>query len=269
MITIRKLSSLAEGTKLRKCARILDRIARSLQGGEVCDKDYLRAVCRLVDESPDERITELTRLQCRHILSLPHTQDLVWAVSDAAYLVHADLGLDKADWDFKDNDQLDVKMREVLPFTVILDRLRSPFNVGSIFRTADSFGVREILLVHPTAPPTHPRAIRSGRGCTETVPWQQESVEKITTIIEDSPVFALEVGGLNLDEFTFPAKGSVIIGSEELGVSPEMLAAADASLGRVSIPLVGTKGSLNVSVAFGILMHSWYTQVSRRIRERS
>jgi TrmH family RNA methyltransferase len=54
----------------------------------------------------------------------------------------------------------------------------------------------------------------------------------------------------------------MIVGSEELGVSSEMLAIADRSLGRVSIPLAGAKGSLNVSVAFGIVMHLWYTQIT-------
>jgi TrmH family RNA methyltransferase len=49
----------------------------------------------------------------------------------------------------------------------------------------------------------------------------------------------------------------MIAGSEELGVSPEALAAVDASLGRVSIPSFGVKGSLNVSTAFGIAMQAW------------
>ena len=71
------------------------------------------------------------------------------------------------------------------------------------------------------------------------------------------PVFALETGGIPLAEFPFPQQGLLIAGSEELGVSPRALAAADASLGRVSIPCYGAKGSLNVSVAFGIVMQGW------------
>jgi TrmH family RNA methyltransferase len=54
----------------------------------------------------------------------------------------------------------------------------------------------------------------------------------------------------------------MIVGSEELGVSPQALAAADASLGRVSIPTWGAKGSLNVSVAFGIALQAWAFQLS-------
>jgi TrmH family RNA methyltransferase len=69
--------------------------------------------------------------------------------------------------------------------------------------------------------------------------------------------FALETGGIELEDFAFPKDGVMIAGSEELGVSPMALAAADASLGRVSIPVFGAKGSLNVSVAFGIVMNAW------------
>jgi TrmH family RNA methyltransferase len=71
------------------------------------------------------------------------------------------------------------------------------------------------------------------------------------------PLFALETGGTSLADFHFPVRGILIAGSEELGVSPRALAAADASLGRVSIPTWGAKGSLNVSGAFAIVMHTW------------
>ena len=58
-----------------------------------------------------------------------------------------------------------------------------------------------------------------------------------------------------LGDFVFPERGTVIIGSEELGVSPEAL--ARATYGRVTIPMTGLKASLNVGVAFGILMQAW------------
>jgi len=75
-------------------------------------------------------------------------------------------------------------------------------------------------------------------------------------------VFALELGGTPLDKFKFPKQGTVLIGSEELGLSPEALALADAGLGRVSIAMAGAKRSLNVATAFGILMQKWYTALA-------
>jgi TrmH family RNA methyltransferase len=74
-------------------------------------------------------------------------------------------------------------------------------------------------------------------------------------------IFALETGGTTLTEFRFPPAGLILIGSEELGLSPEALALAQNSQGRVSIPMSGAKRSLNVAVAFGIVMWHWSSAV--------
>jgi TrmH family RNA methyltransferase len=104
-------------------------------------------------------------------------------------------------------------------------------------------------------------------GCVDVVPWERlpgdpfagrhEKPQPCAGEFTEGPFFALETGGTPLEDFSFPRKGILIAGSEELGVSPGALAAADASLGRVSITSYGAKGSLNVSVAFGIVMHAW------------
>jgi TrmH family RNA methyltransferase len=70
----------------------------------------------------------------------------------------------------------------------------------------------------------------------------------------------LETGGTAINEFVFPKQGIVIIGSEELGVSPEAL--ERATYGRVTIPMKGIKASLNVGVAFGILMQAWVASLN-------
>lgn len=266
MITIAKLSSLAEGTKLRKCARILDEAVASFGQHVLVDIPYLRAVGKIVLESNDNRISEPTRTACRKIFTSDGNDQLLWALADASHALHTDLGIEKADWDFRDlhDARLDPSHRTILPFTVVLDRLRSPFNVGSVFRTGDSFGVQHMVLVQPTASPEHPRAIRSARGCTGTIPWEELTEGQVVDRFSDTPLFALELGGTDIASFEFPTTGTVVLGSEELGVSPSLLALADSSLGRVSIPLAGSKGSLNVSVAFGILMHAWYNAVGDR-----
>jgi TrmH family RNA methyltransferase len=98
-------------------------------------------------------------------------------------------------------------------------------------------------------------------GCIDIIPWEKRDLfsaePSVTASSITCPVFALETGGIPLAEFPFPQRGLLITGSEELGVSPRALAAADASLGRVSIPCYGTKASLNVSVAFGIAVQAW------------
>jgi TrmH family RNA methyltransferase len=99
-------------------------------------------------------------------------------------------------------------------------------------------------------------------GCVDILPWERLLDEQVTGLLS-GPFFALETGGVPLGDFSFPQRGVLIAGSEELGVSPKALAAADSSLGRVSIPLRGAKGSLNVSVAFGIVMQAWAAQLAK------
>jgi TrmH family RNA methyltransferase len=138
---------------------------------------------------------------------------------------------------------------------IYIEDVRSPFNVGSLFRTAEAFGAQRILLSPRTPLPNHPRALRTSLGAVSVLPWEQVELSALESM---SGVFALEVGGTSIDNFTFPRRGIVLVGSEELGLSPDALRLADRQYGRVSIPLGGAKRSLNVSVAFGILMHAWH-----------
>lgn len=182
------------------------------------------------------------------------------ALNTVRHLLLAETGRSPADWDFiNDSGRLDPARRRPFPgMAVYLEDIRSPFNVGAMFRSAESFGAEKIFLSPLCADPRHPRAARSAMGCVEALPWEhRELFGNEDENPHPGPVFALETGGVPLGEFPFPPRGLLIAGSEELGVSPQSLAIADASLGRVSIPCYGAKGSLNVSVAFGIVMQAW------------
>ena len=95
-------------------------------------------------------------------------------------------------------------------------------------------------------------------GCTARVSWK---IADISELEKDAAIFALEPGGTAIGKFQFPDRGAVILGNEELGVSPAAMRIADSRLGRVSIPTYGEKGSLNVATAFGILMFAWTQSV--------
>jgi TrmH family RNA methyltransferase len=98
-------------------------------------------------------------------------------------------------------------------------------------------------------------------GAADIVPWRRAGLEALEEAGRDGEgVFALELGGGDIESFTFPRRGIVVVGSEELGVSSEALARCGA--GVVSIPMAGVKGSLNVGVAFGVLMYSWSRKLS-------
>ena len=194
------------------------------------------------------------------------------------HILLSETGKDQADWDFIGEDGLlDPDKRQIFKgMWVYMEDIRSPFNVGAMFRSAESFGAEKIILSPFCADPKHKRAERTAMGCIDIIPWERQELfpaaantalnANVNISVNNAlpyPVFALETGGIPLSEFNFPDKGILITGSEELGVSPQALAAADASLGRVSIPCYGSKASLNVSVAFGIAMQAWAAKLKK------
>ncbi len=175
--------------------------------------------------------------------------------------------MEPAEWDLRlSSGKLDPEKRTVFPLGLYLEDIRSPFNVGSLFRTADSFGISEILLSKDCADPEHPRSVRSSMGCTHTVSWRYTGLDELPGNI---PVFALETGHTSIEQFTFPCPGIMIVGSEELGVSPEALSLAENNAGIVSIHCCGSKASLNVGVAAGIALSRWIRSVTGEGLDRS
>ena len=162
-------------------------------------------------------------------------------------------GQSPADWDFISAPCPSQSFAIRRPgMRAYLEDIRSPFNVGSIFRTAEALGFEELILSPECADPLHPRALRTSMGTIGRLPWRRAQV---SALAEMEGVFALEVGSSDLPGFAFPLPGIMVLGSEELGVSREALRLC--SRGRVEIPLVGTKASLNVATAFGIAGFAW------------
>ena len=265
MITIAKLKTLKGRTCVRKCALLFHEQAQRIIQGQEPDHVYIADLCSLFSSPQFVSVLDNEQLaglrSYASLLSSASGSSLAFVLEDMHHALLTVLGSEPSDWDFVDGEgALDASLRVMLPHTLILDRLRSPFNVGSIFRSADSFGIKEIWLVEGTASVTHPRRVKSARGCTDTVSYRWFSeldlIEKLSS--SSVPLFALELGGTDLESFPFPQSGAAVIGSEEMGVSPALLALCDRSLGRVSIALGGTKGSLNVSVASGIMLQKWY-----------
>jgi TrmH family RNA methyltransferase len=264
MITIRKLASLPTVTALRKSARLLQGFEVDLRLGKFPDPGYLKDLISFISESP--ALTAKNRIRIDIITSESNnSQDVTLRICNRLrHLLLTHLNEEPADWDFLPSegnwsDENKIEKRHILPFEVYLDDIRSPFNVGSIFRSSESFGISKILISSGTASPTHRRALRTSMGCTDIIPWENGDCRNLL----NRNIFALELNGEPVDQFKFPDNGIVIIGSEELGVSPECLRMADKSFGRVSIPVAGTKGSINVSVAFGILMYNWYNRICK------
>lgn len=142
---------------------------------------------------------------------------------------------------------------------IVLDRLRSAHNVGNIFRLAEALGA-EIIGCGATPLPPHPKLERTAMGTDKTVPFR--SVPEVADAIrllrsEGFPmILAAEPGGGDTSlawnrEYKFPL--AVIFGNEALGVHPEALRMVD---GLVSLPMNGSKASINVSNAAAAIMYA-------------
>ena len=263
MISLRKLISLSEGTRMRKYAALLAELERILAVGGDADPVYWNGVLRLIakDEAWPENIRFSAAAAADDFSASSQSGMNIRTVNSLRHALLAALGRDWADWDMESpGDRGRYESSEegsaVFPFRVYLDGLRSPFNVGSILRTCLAFGVEHLWASPDGAAPDHPRSKRSSMGAADGLSWDIRDLDELTAA-ETGPLFALELGGAELKDFAFPASGTVVLGSEELGVSPKKLERAERSAGIVSIGLPGLKASLNVGVAFGILIHAW------------
>ena len=275
MITIKKLLSLNRNTRLRKMAALFICFELDIRREDIPDISYLSHLLRILIDNDKINAAHHNKFT-EYFVALEKKSDLQFLLricNDARHAIYGELGTEPADWDLLPTENIRLEhdpaefsvIRKSEPRKIYLDDLRSPFNVGSIFRTAESFGAEEIILSYDSPKPSHPRAVRSSMGCVNIVPWRSLPVENLDDF---EGVFALETGGTPIDSFDFPSRGLVIVGNEELGVSPKALQIAEKQSGLVSIPTTGIKGSLNVSVAFGILMHYWQSGQRSRTRQR-
>ena len=143
---------------------------------------------------------------------------------------------------------------------ILLDNIRSLYNVGAIFRTADGAGIQQLYLCGITATPDHPKLAKTALGAAQKMTWTYDNNALDTAVaLRDQgwQLWALEshpqahpLFEASLPPIETPAL--LIIGNEKAGVDPELLALSDHI---VSLPMLGTKASLNVAVAFGIAIY--------------
>ena len=272
MMQVRQLSKLHGVGRTRKCAVLLERVELRLAGiasGDGGDPEaasvlisYALEMARFLAQASESgpELAEAARL-CADALPASADPSLALrAVNDFRHVLMRLSGQAPADWDLHEYHPLPGSLqdggeaaRSFIPgFRVYLEDIRSPFNVGTIMRTAEALGFEEVLLSPACADPRHPRAERSSMGAVDIIPWRRCPLADLSLL---GPIFALELGGQALGEFAFPARGVLLLGSEELGVSAAALALAEG--GRVSIPMRGIKASINVAVAFGIAAQAW------------
>ncbi|MCF7843764.1 TrmH family RNA methyltransferase [Candidatus Gracilibacteria bacterium] len=147
----------------------------------------------------------------------------------------------------------------------VLDNLRSVYNVGSIFRTANAVGIEKIYLCGTTPTPLDKKGIRRkdfakvALGAEDTVIWEycESAIECIKKLKEDGYyILSLEQDKNSVDykEVNIKDKEKIafVIGSEVDGINHEIVKMSDVI---AEIPMLGTKESLNVTIAFGVAVY--------------
>lgn len=182
------------------------------------------------------------------------------------------------------------KESEKLPLVVVLDDVRSLYNVGSVFRTCDAFRVEAVYLCGITATPPHPEIHKTALGGEDSVDWKyfattEEAVEAlhrdgffvyaIEQVEHSTKLQRLDVGqqestqnNTNTQSLSLREQGptprpqtskfAVVFGNEVKGVKQSVV---DMSDGCLEIPQFGTKHSLNVSVTAGIVVWEFARQI--------
>lgn len=153
-----------------------------------------------------------------------------------------------------------------IPVSLILDDIRSANNVGSVFRTADCFALQHVYLCGITATPPHRDILKTALGATESVSWSHhdDCLDLVKELrAEGTAVHALEQthNSVRLRDFDLPSGAmAVVLGNEVNGVNQAVVDECD---GAIEIEQFGTKHSLNVAVATGMMVYG----ISGMVRE--
>ncbi len=163
----------------------------------------------------------------------------------------------------------DFRRSRKIPLTVVLDDVRSMYNVGSVFRTADAFRIERIYLCGITACPPHQEIHKTALGAEDSVEWTHvgDAAAAVDMLKRDGHVLmAVEQaeGSVMLHDFTVDTdrKYAVVLGNEVKGVRQDVVDMCD---GCIEIPQCGTKHSLNVSTAAGIVMWHFFDALKNSI----
>ncbi len=144
-----------------------------------------------------------------------------------------------------------------LPVSILLDHVRSLYNVGAFFRTADATGIEKLFLAGITATPPHKEIHKTALGAELTVPWQrwddaELGIRELRAREVEIAVIETSVHAVDLFDWKPRFPVCVVFGNEVEGVRHQVAALADT---HVRIPMLGMKHSLNVATAGGVVLY--------------
>lgn len=148
------------------------------------------------------------------------------------------------------------KSSDKSPIIVVLENIRSAYNVGSVFRTSDAFLIEAIYIIGYSAKPPHKEIKKTALGAEDTVEWKHfktsaEALEELKS--KGYKIYAVEQveNSISLEKFTSRDNVAIVFGNEVTGVEQSTIALCD---GSIEIPQLGMKHSLNIATAVGVVL---------------
>jgi tRNA G18 (ribose-2'-O)-methylase SpoU len=152
---------------------------------------------------------------------------------------------------------VELEKKERFPFYCLIENIRSLYNVGSIFRTSDAVLLKKLYITGFSGYPPRKEIDKTALGAVDAVSWKQfkNPLDAVAELKQnDIPLVALEhtSASYSYDEFNYTFPFCLLVGNEVDGLSEPLIAKADAA---IEIPMYGLKQSLNVAVAYGVVMY--------------
>jgi TrmH family RNA methyltransferase len=136
--------------------------------------------------------------------------------------------------------------------TLMLDDIQDPGNFGTIIRTADWFGIRQVVCSQHTVDMYNPKVVQSTMASLGRVHIHYTDLVELLATVTDRPILAATLSGNHMTAFKPMPEGILLIGNESKGIGADCLKRATDT---ISIPRIGSAESLNAAVATGILLH--------------
>jgi tRNA G18 (ribose-2'-O)-methylase SpoU len=258
-ITLKKFLKLPYKTRCNRVSDLLESYREKLLDGDDASSEEIDLIETLLNSSEDlgwayERFkssstTRRTRVEAAHLLIHSLKEETGYPISEKSFL------------------QIRSDSKDVIPkksqLIVIVENLRSAFNVGSIIRSCECFGVKKLIISGYTPDLGHISVQKTAKGATNLVDVEKSS-DLIQTLedlkSEGYSLVAAETAtdSYSLYDYKFSEKSAIIFGNEEIGITERVLSKVDSV---VEIPMRGVKNSINVGSAAAILINSYTGQI--------
>lgn len=192
------------------------------------NSQWLESNATLIKKHREAELIPAEDFELEKITSMQHAQQVILVVEKPAALPFVPV---KGQW------------------SLFLEKIQDPGNMGTIIRTADWFGIRQIICSPDCVETYNPKVVQASMGSLLRVNILEMDTEELLQR-NNQPLYAAYLGGTDMRLLQEPEPGVIAMGNESQGLSPMITTAATH---KITIPGAGTAESLNVSVAAGIL----------------